>query len=114
MLQNPQAMQNMMQMMGQAQQMPANGPAASPMAAMMGQNPQMAQMMAQLMGGASPSVHTPGQPPAPMDEAMQRNRFASQLAQLSAMGFNDEVKCLAALLRTNGNVDGALDVLFSS
>merc|ERR1712224_1160395 len=111
-----------MQMM-QMMQNPQGQQAQSPMAAMMGQNPQMAQMMAQFMGGLAPPAGagvgttpaaTPGQPAPPMDEAAGRMRFAQQLTQLTSMGFDDEAKCIAALLRCNGNVDAALDVLFSS
>merc|ERR1719191_481537 len=116
MMQNPQMMQQMMQMMGQMQQGPAQtpgtGPAPSPIASMM-QNPQMMQQMMQMMGGAAPPAGNPTQPAGPMDEAMQRARFGPQLAQLMAMGFDDEARCLAALLRCNGNVDTALDQLLS-
>merc|ERR1712118_568282 len=112
----------MMQMMHNPQNQPAGqGPAPSPMAAMMGQNPQMAQMMSQFMGGLAPPAGTAatpagaqGQAVSQMDETAARARFASQLTQLMAMGFDDEARCIAALLRCNGNVDAALDVLFSS
>merc|ERR1712134_171057 len=99
MMQSPQIMQMM-----------------SPMAQQMMQNPQMmgqVQQMMQMMGGAAPPVGNPTQPAGPMDEAMQRARFGPQLSQLMAMGFDDEARCLAALLRCNGNVDSALDQLLS-
>merc|ERR1719272_1518240 len=101
MMQDPQAMQNAMQMMGQAQ-MPTSPGQGPPMAAMMGQNPQMAQMMAQMMQGARAAPGALGQQP-PMSEAMQRAQFAQQLTQLASMGFDNEAKCLEALLRCNGN-----------
>jgi ubiquilin len=50
----------------------------------------------------------------PMNDQMQRIRFASQLAQLSAMGFSNEAACLRALAQHNGRVDAAIDTLLSS
>jgi ubiquilin len=102
MMQNPQMMQNAMQM--------------NPMFAQqggMGQNP--------FMGNFAPPAAAPAQGGA-MDEAslaaaasnpMVRARFASQLENLLAMGFSDEQKCLRALVQCDGNVDRALDRLFA-
>lgn len=44
---------------------------------------------------------------------LNRVRFASQLAQLSSMGFNNEAACLRALARHEGRVDAAIDSLLA-
>jgi ubiquilin len=115
-------------------QPPAGGNAQmNPFAAMMQQmmaNPGMMQpnmafpgMNAGGYGGFQPPVPSPapalGASPTPMGtppmtEQMQRIRFASQLAQLSAMGFSNEAACLRALAQHNGRVDAAIDTLLSS
>merc|ERR1719379_3282485 len=116
MRQNPQMADQMAQMMQSpmVQQMMSNPEtmrAMMQMNPMMNQNPQMAQMMAPFMGGLAPPAGTAvppagaqGQPAPQMDEAAARIRFAQQLTQLMAMGFDDEPRCIAALLRCNGNV----------
>ena len=63
--------------------------------------------------GADPgNPGNPGNPPAP-NPVLQRARFASQLAQLSAMGFTNEAACLRALAQHEGRVDAAIDALLS-
>lgn len=52
--------------------------------------------------------------PAAGTDAFARARFASQLAQLSAMGFCNEAACLRALQQHQGRVDAAIDSLLSS
>jgi len=44
---------------------------------------------------------------------MVRAQFARQLESLAAMGFADEQKSIQALVAASGNVDAALDRLFS-
>ncbi|CAE7206218.1 unnamed protein product [Symbiodinium sp. KB8] len=44
---------------------------------------------------------------------LQRARFASQLTQLSAMGFTNEAACLRALAQHEGRLDAAIDTLLS-
>merc|ERR1719214_336293 len=107
MMQNPQAMQQMMQFAG------AMGGGGGGMG---GQNANpFAAQMAQQMGAALPPPAAGGtettEPAAP--GPMDRMRFAMQLQQLAAMGFADEEVCLAALAQAQGNVDRALDILFA-
>jgi ubiquilin len=69
----------------------------------------MAQMEAMMgggsgFGGASNANDT--RPP--------REKYASELAQIKEMGFNDEELILQMLKQTNGNVNLALERLFSS
>ncbi|OLP77800.1 hypothetical protein AK812_SmicGene42101 [Symbiodinium microadriaticum] len=60
-----------------------------------------------------------GAPGAPLAQAatqppeLQRARFASQLTQLSAMGFTNEAACLRALAQHEGRLDAAIDTLLS-
>merc|ERR1712066_835536 len=102
---------------------PAPNPMAAMMQQMMSDPARMQQSMAmaqQLFGGSASSTPAAASPitttPAsnPMAEAMlsaQRVRFASQLAQLVAMGFTNEAVCLRALAQHNGRVDAAIDAL---
>jgi ubiquilin len=121
---------------------PQGGAAANPMAAMMQQmmnNPAMMQqsmqMAQQMYGGnaagqpnmfgapaftppavqpaaAAPGATAPAAPAAP--DALLRVQFASQLAQLSGMGFSNEAACLRALQQHGGRIDSAIDTLLSS
>jgi ubiquilin len=50
---------------------------------------------------------------APVNDAFARAQFASQLAQLSAMGFCNEAASLRALQQHQGRVDAAIDALLS-
>merc|ERR1719311_1270919 len=80
-------------------------------------------MMAPGAGAGYPAAATPGAtegaaapPAAPMNslmESAQRARFATQLGQLSVMGFTNESKCIQALLQHNGRVDAAIDHLLA-
>merc|ERR1712066_849338 len=47
-------------------------------------------------------------------DALLRVRFASHLAQLSAMGFCNEAACLRALQQHHGRVDVAIDALLAN
>ena len=63
-------------------------------------------MQMQGMGGAGAGAGAnSSQPP--------RERFASELAQIKEMGFNDEETILQMLQQTNGNVNLAIERLFS-
>ena len=49
------------------------------------------------------------QPAQPGTPAPPRERFATQLQELSTMGFADEAANLTALQATDGSVDAALE-----
>jgi ubiquilin len=119
-LMNPQtihAMMHMQQVMSGMQQAQGQGgptqPAAAPaggaqdyagmMAALQG-NPMLAQMLA---GGAGAGSVLP---PAAMAEFEQR--YASEIAQLEAMGFTDRASNIEALRVCDGNVELAINYLF--
>jgi len=118
--------------------LPQSAP-ANPMAAMMQQmvnNPAMMQqsmlMAQQMFGGtaageqnlfgapafapqaAQPAGEAPDVAAAAAPDALLRVRFASHLAQLSAMGFCNEAACLRALQQHQGRVDAAIDTLLAS
>merc|ERR1712217_444342 len=123
-------------------QTPATNPFASMMEqlasnpAMMQQSMQMTQAMFGNQAGGAPGFSgvfgTPGMSPsAPDPEAhvqgpstsvapaagidpFTRVRFATQLAQLTAMGFCNEAACLRALQQHMGRVDAAIDALLAS
>ena len=42
-----------------------------------------------------------------------KEKYASQIAQLKEMGFLDESTLIQVLKQTNGNVNMALEILFS-
>merc|ERR1712159_638247 len=110
---------------------PATNQQPNPFANMMQamqQNPQLMQRLMMMdnmmMGGNQPPMF--GAPAAPtggtMDETaiaaaasnpIVRARFAQQLDAMIAMGFSDEQMCLRALIEYDGNVDRALDKMFS-
>ena len=48
------------------------------------------------------------------DTRPPREKYATELAQIKEMGFNDEDLILQMLKQTNGNVNLALERLFSS
>ena len=50
----------------------------------------------------------------PADVRPPRERFATQLQQVKEMGFTDEETILQILTQTNGNVNLAMEILFSS
>ena len=78
------------------------------MGGMGGMNP---YMMQQMMGGAG-AYGGVQQPVA--DNRTPREKYATQLQQIKEMGFNDEEVILQILQQTNGNVNLALENLFSS
>jgi ubiquilin len=70
-------------------------------------DPQLQQRMAALFGG-------PGAPAAaPADTRSPEERFQVQLQQLNEMGFWDAAKNIRALTATGGNVNAAIEMLFS-
>ncbi|KAI7894348.1 uncharacterized protein EV154DRAFT_599986 [Mucor mucedo] len=71
-------------------------------------DPQLQQRMASLFGGAGM-----GAPAAPADTRSPEERFQVQLQQLNEMGFWDAAKNIRALLATGGNVNAAIEMLFS-
>eukprot|EP00437_Effrenium_voratum_P002992 CAMPEP_0181433712 /NCGR_PEP_ID=MMETSP1110-20121109/19440_1 /TAXON_ID=174948 /ORGANISM="Symbiodinium sp., Strain CCMP421" /LENGTH=432 /DNA_ID=CAMNT_0023557187 /DNA_START=62 /DNA_END=1360 /DNA_ORIENTATION=+ len=98
------------------------GQTANPFGGMMQQmmsNPALMSMMMNpamnpFAGGTggyaagAPLAQAPAQTPE-----LQRARFASQLTQLSAMGFTNEAACLRALAQHEGRLDAAIDTLLS-
>lgn len=94
----PEMMQNFMQMMRGA---PQQGGATNPL----GMTPEMMQnFMQNFMGGAA-------EPAAPADNRPPEERYAEQLSQLNEMGFYDFDQNVAALRRSGGNVQGAVNFL---
>ncbi|KAI8919446.1 ubiquitin-like polyubiquitin-binding protein [Powellomyces hirtus] len=99
----PQAQNPLAAMFGGAG---AGSPTVSGMPPMM--NPAMMQMLMG-MGGM------PGAAPAgPPDTRPPEERFQVQLGQLQEMGFFDATENVRALTRTHGNVEAAVELLFSS
>jgi len=92
-LQNPEAMQQMLQAMAGGQQG--------------GEGNDMGGLFNLLGGGGG------GQPAAPPDNRPPEERFAQQLQQLNEMGFYDFDRNVQALRRTGGNVNGAIEYLLS-
>ncbi|KAG8163207.1 hypothetical protein KVR01_006504 [Diaporthe batatas] len=93
----PEMMQNFAQMMRGAPQGGATNP--------FGMTPEMMQNVVQnLMGGAA-------EPAAPADTRPPEERYAEQLSQLNEMGFYDFDQNVAALRRSGGNVQGAVNFL---
>jgi hypothetical protein len=131
MLTNPEMMRNMMTpenmqaamgMMGQggAGGMPGMGgmggmPGMGGMGGMLGMGggmpamdpAMMAQMQAMMGGGA-------GGAGAQADDKPPKEKYAAEIAQIKEMGFNDEEVICQALVQANGNVNLALEKLFSS
>ncbi|KAF3934204.1 hypothetical protein ABW20_dc0107555 [Dactylellina cionopaga] len=55
-----------------------------------------------------------GSPPAPADTRPPEERYADQLQQLNEMGFYDFDRNVAALRRSGGSVQGAIEYLLSN
>ncbi|KAF1923692.1 uncharacterized protein M421DRAFT_425581 [Didymella exigua CBS 183.55] len=118
-MQNPQAMQQMMQMMGGG----AAGAGANPFGAF-GQTPsagagagdvgsQQANPFAALFGPGSGFGGGFGGPPAPADNRPPEEVYESQLRQLNEMGFYEFDRNVSALRRSGGNVQGAIEYLLN-
>jgi ubiquilin len=104
MMQNPEMMRNVMQMMGGQNAPPAagggqaGGAAANPFAALFGPFGDMGGMMAPQAQG-------------PPDTRPPEERYESQLRQLNDMGFYEFDRNVAALRRSGGSVQGAIEHL---
>ena len=116
-MQNPEAMQNMMQMMG--------GAGGNPFGAF-GQTPGSQQPGAGAGAGASAnnpfaSLFGPGgfgaggfgSPPPPADNRPPEEVYEQQLRQLNEMGFYEFDRNVSALRRSGGNVQGAIEYLLN-
>jgi len=122
MMNNPAMMQQSMamaqQMFGQGAGAPAAAttPASNPMATMMQQMMSSPALMQSFGGAGLTEVTEASSSPAALPAAanFQRAQFATQLAQLSAMGFVNEEACLRVLAQHQGRVDAAIDALLSS
>jgi ubiquilin len=77
----------------------------------LGLDPAMLQQMMQSLGGGGGGF---GAPAAPQDTRPPEERFQVQLQQLNEMGFWDAAKNIRALLATGGNVNAAIEYLFSN
>ncbi|KAI1809526.1 hypothetical protein GGS20DRAFT_590514 [Poronia punctata] len=71
-------------------------------------NPEALQQMMQLLGGGAS-----GSPPPPADNRPPEERYAEQLRQLNDMGFYDFDRNVAALRRSGGSVQGAIEHLLN-
>ncbi|KAI8623219.1 hypothetical protein F5Y19DRAFT_391929 [Xylariaceae sp. FL1651] len=71
-------------------------------------SPEALQQMMQLLGMGSS-----GSPPAPPDNRPPEERYAEQLRQLNEMGFYDFDRNVAALRRSGGSVQGAIEHLLN-
>lgn len=87
------------------------GNAANPF----GITPEQMQQFMQMMGnggmGGMGGMGGFGEPAAPADNRPPEERYADQLAQLNDMGFYDFDQNVAALRRSGGNVQGAVNFL---
>lgn len=103
-----------------SQQQNAQSQAANPFAALFpppggsqgnpfGMNPEMMQQMLQMMGGGGGGASS-----SPPDNRPPEERYADQLRQLNDMGFFDFDRNVAALRRSGGSVQGAVEYLLSA
>ncbi|KAK2612796.1 hypothetical protein QQS21_001248 [Conoideocrella luteorostrata] len=80
-----------------------------------GMNPAALQQMMYLLGGGREAGGgVPGVPAAPADNRPPEERYAEQLRQLNDMGFFDFDRNVAALRRSGGSVQGAIEHLLST
>jgi len=79
----------------------------------MGMDPAMMQAMMGGGAGAAGASGAHGAGGAAADSRPPREKYASQLQQIKEMGFNDEDAILQILEQTGGNVQLALERLFS-
>jgi ubiquilin len=110
---NPDAMQAAMRMMGQ---MNGSTPGANPLAGLGGAqpgttNPGAANPFAALMGAGGFGGGGGFGAPPPQDNRPPEEVYESQLRQLNEMGFYEFERNVAALRRSGGNVQGAIDFL---
>jgi ubiquilin len=108
-MQNPQLMQNMMQMMQGANQPPgAEGESNT------GSNPNQYPF-----GNFNPLTfgdfgNTAQQPQAPPDPRLPEERYENELRQLNDMGFYEFERNVQALRRSGGSVQGAVEYLLNN
>lgn len=83
-------------------------------------NPEMMQQMMSAFGGGGAGGANPfgmggfgGQPAAPADTRPPEEMYAEQLRQLNEMGFYEFDRNVRALRMAGGNVQGAIELLFS-
>lgn len=114
MLSNPQVMQSAMQMAGSMGQNPwgtMGGAAGGPPE---GGNQQLPPLPGPFMNPFLMGALGGGAPPAaPANQEPPEVRFQVQLQQLQDMGFYDAAANVRALLATGGNVNAAVEYLFS-
>jgi ubiquilin len=77
-------------------------------------SPEALQQMMQLLGMGSGGMGSAGSPAPPADTRPPEERYAEQLRQLNDMGFYDFDRNVAALRRSGGSVQGAIEHLLSS
>jgi ubiquilin len=113
-MQNPEAMRQVMQMMGGgAGGSPfgglgqTGGPGATP-----GTNSPAPNPFAALLGGGGFGSGGFGTPP-PADTRPPEQIYETQLAQLNEMGFYEFERNVSALRRSGGNVQGAIEYLLN-
>ncbi|CRK37770.1 hypothetical protein BN1708_007505 [Verticillium longisporum] len=92
------------------QEQPGQGQPANPFGQF---NPELMQQMMQMFGGGGGGGGF-GSPAAPPDNRPPEERYADQLRQLNDMGFYDFDRNVAALRRSGGSVQGAVEHLLSS
>ncbi|KAH9897566.1 ubiquitin-domain-containing protein [Xylariomycetidae sp. FL2044] len=87
----------------------ANAGAGANPSGLPGIQPEHLQQMMQML-----AMGSPGGSPAPQDNRPPEERYAEQLRQLNDMGFYDFESNIAALRRSGGSVQGAVEHLLSS
>ncbi|KAI1392958.1 ubiquitin-domain-containing protein [Hypoxylon trugodes] len=86
------------------------GAGANPFGNMPNMSPEVLQQMMNMLGMNSPM----GSPTPPADNRPPEERYAEQLRQLNEMGFYDFDRNVAALRRSGGSVQGAIEHLLNS
>ncbi|KAM7206717.1 hypothetical protein V8F33_000360 [Rhypophila sp. PSN 637] len=76
-------------------------------------SPEALQQMMQLLQGPG-GLSGAGSPPPPADNRPPEERYADQLRQLNDMGFFDFDRNIAALRRSGGSVQGAIEHLLNN
>ncbi|KAK3336713.1 hypothetical protein B0T19DRAFT_48100 [Cercophora scortea] len=89
----------------------AQSPAAQNPFGLPPMSPEALQQMMQMLGGLGSPGAAPAAPAAPADTRPPEERYADQLRQLNEMGFYDFDRNIAALRRSGGSVQGAIEHL---
>lgn len=79
-----------------------------------GVSPEQMMQMMQMLGGGAGAGGGAGGSPAPPDNRPPEERYAEQLRQLNDMGFFDFDRNVAALRRSGGSVQGAIEHLLGA